>query len=251
MIASPIVTKVLIPTPGTSEFAGEPARVHSHWRRITLGLILFGIAFGYVEAAVVVYLRTIHEPVRERVHPGTSPAEVFPLLTLDELRTAAPEQARLVRVEVVREAATLLMLAGVASVAMDRRMWLSAFAIGFGVWDIFYYVFLRLLIGWPASLFTWDILFLIPAPWTAPVLAPVIVSLSLVASGMMALKRAVHLTRWYWAGIGCGAVAILLSFLWDSPNVLSGGFPHPFFWGLFAAGEAVGFGCFLIALRNE
>jgi hypothetical protein len=251
MIASPIVTKVLIPTPGTSEFAGEQARVHSHWRRITLGLILFGIAFGYVEAAVVVYLRTIHEPVREVVHPGTSAAEIFPLLTLDELRAAAPEQARLVKVEVVREAATLLMLAGVALVAVDRRMWLTAFAVGFGVWDIFYYVFLRLLIGWPASLFTWDVLFLIPAPWAAPVLAPVIVSLSLVAAGMLALKRAVHLKRRHWAGIGCGAVAILLSFLWDSPNVLAGGFPHPFFWGLFAAGEAVGFGSFLIALRNE
>jgi hypothetical protein len=251
MIASSTVTKALTPTPGTSEFAGEPARVHSHWRRITLGLILFGIAFGYVEAAVVVYLRAIHEPVRERVHPGTSPAEVFPLLTFDELRTAAPEQARLVRVEVVREAATLLMLAGVASVAAERRMWLSAFAVGFGVWDIFYYVFLKLLIGWPACLFTWDVLFLIPAPWAAPVLAPVIVSLSLVAAGTVALRRAVHLKRSHWAGIGCGAVAILLSFLWDSPNVLAGGFPHPFFWGLFAAGEAAGVGSFLIALRNE
>jgi hypothetical protein len=251
MIASPIVTKVLTPTPGTSEFAGEQARVPTHWRRITLGLILFGIAFGYVEAAVVVYLRTIHEPVRERVHPGTSPAEVFPLLTFDELRTAAPEQAKLVRVEVVREAATLLMLAGVASVALERRMWLPAFAIGFGVWDIFYYVFLRLLIGWPASLLTWDVLFLIPAPWAAPVLAPVIVSLSLVAAGAAALKRSVRPRRWHWAGIGCGAVAILLSFLWDSPNVLAGGFPHPFSWGLFAAGETVGFGSFLIALRSE
>jgi len=251
MIASPTETKVLTPTPGKSDFAGERARVPSHWRRITLGLILFGIAFGYVEAAVVVYLRTIHEPVRERVHPGTSPAEVFPLLTFDELRGAAPEQARLVKVEVVREAATLLMLAGVASLALERRMWLSAFAVAFGVWDIFYYVFLKLLIGWPASLFTWDVLFLIPAPWAAPVLAPAIVSLSMVAAGIIALKRAVHLTGWHWAGIGCGAVAILLSFLWDSPNVLAGGFPHPFFWGLFAAGEVAGFGSFLIALRNE
>jgi len=251
MIVSPTVTKVLTPAPGTSKFAGEQARVHSHWRRITLGLILFGIAFGYVEAAVVVYLRTIHEPVRERVHPGASPAEVFPLLTFDELRTAAPEQAKLVKVEVVREAATLLMLAGAALVAAERRIWLSAFAVGFGVWDIFYYVFLRLLIGWPASLLTWDVLFLIPAPWAAPVLAPVIVSLSLVAAGIVGLKRAVHLTRWHWAGITCGAVTILLSFLWDSSNVLAGGFPHPFSWGLFAAGEAVGFGSFLLALRNE
>ena len=251
MIASSTVTKVLTPTRGISEFAGEQTRVPSHWRRITLGLILFGIAFGYVEAAVVVYLRTIHEPVRERVHPGTSPAEVFPLLTFDELRTAAPEQAKLVRVEVVREGATLVMLAGVASVAMERRMWLSAFAIGFGAWDIFYYVFLRVLLGWPASLFTWDVLFLIPAPWAAPVLAPVIVSLSLVTAGIVGLQRTVHLTRRHWAGIGCGAAAILLSFLWDSPNVLSGGFPHPFFWVLFAAGEALGFGSFLAALRNK
>lgn len=225
--------------------------MHSHWRRVTLGLILFGIAFGYVEAAVVVYLRAIHEPVRERVHPGISPAEVFPLLTFDELRNAAPQQAKLVRVEVVREAATLLMLAGLASVAVDRRMWLSAFAVTFGVWDIFYYVFLRLLIGWPASLFTWDLLFLIPAPWAAPVLAPVIVSLSVVVAGMAALKRPVHFKRWHWACVSCGALAILLSFLWDSPNVLAGGLPHPFFWELFAAGEMAGLGSFLIALRKE
>jgi hypothetical protein len=251
MIASPTVTKALTPTRGRSEFAGDQARVHSHWRRITCGLILFGVAFGYVEAAVVVYLRAIHEPVRERVHPGTSPAEVFPLLTFDELRTAAPEQAKLVRVEVVREAATLLMLAGVALAAVDRRVWLPAFAVAFGVWDIFYYVFLRLLIGWPASLFTWDVLFLIPAPWAAPVLAPVIVSLSVVVAGIIALRHSVRLKRWHWAGIGSGAVAILLSFLWDSPNVLAGGFPHPFFCGLFVAGEVAGFGSFLIALRNN
>jgi hypothetical protein len=77
------------------------------------------------------------------------------------------------------------------------------------------------------------------------------VSVSLVVAGVVALRRAVGLKRRHWAGIGCGAVAILLSFLWDSPNVLAGGFPHPFFWGLFAAGEVAGFGSFLIALRNE
>jgi hypothetical protein len=219
-------------------------------RRAILGLILFGVAFGYVEAAVVVYLRTLHEPVRRALRPDIPPDEVFPLLTLDQLHAGAPAQANLVKVEVIREAATLVMLAGVAMVAAERRRWLAAFAVAFGVWDIAYYGFLKLLIGWPASLFTWDILFLIPAPWAAPILAPVIVSLSIVAAGIIALRRVVRLSRLHWAGVACGALVVLLAFLTDSPNILAGGFPHPFSWGRFAAGEVLGFGSFLVALNS-
>jgi membrane protein implicated in regulation of membrane protease activity len=50
----------------------------------------------------------------------------------------------------------------------------------FAIWDIFYYIFLWLLIGWPESFFTWDILFLLPVTWVGPVLAPVINSLTMI-----------------------------------------------------------------------
>ena len=101
--------------------------MHTLWRRTATGLFLFGISFGYVEAAVVVYLRTIYEPIRLRVNPNRTPGDLFPLMTYAQLRDAAPERVGLVDVEVVREAATLLMLAGIALVAAGRRkFWLPA-----------------------------------------------------------------------------------------------------------------------------
>jgi len=98
--------------------------------------------------------------------------------------------ADVVLVEVAREAATLLMLLGVAMLAERRPLRrFAAFAFCFGVWDIVYYVMLRAAIGWPASLLEWDILFLIPAPWTSPVLAPVLVSLALIGAAVLILRR--------------------------------------------------------------
>ena len=87
------------------------------------------------------------------------------------------EQQKTLFIEIGREAATMLMLAAIAlAVARNTRQWTAAFAIAFGVWDIVFYACLKLLLGWPASLFTWDILFLIPVPWVGPVLAPVLIS---------------------------------------------------------------------------
>jgi hypothetical protein len=78
------------------------------------------------------------------------------------------------------------MLAAIAlAVARNARQWTAAFAIAFGVWDIVFYACLKLLLGWPASLFTWDILFLIPVPWVGPVIAPVLVSLTMIAAGIL------------------------------------------------------------------
>src|ERR1700683_3586010 len=133
------------------------------WRRVAAGLILFGISFGYVEAAVVVYLRAVYDPVRQKLRPERSAGELFPLITTAQLNHAAPEKSWLLGVEVAREAATMIMLASVALVAAGgRRLWLPAFAIAFGTWDLFFYLFLKLLLHWPPSILTWDILFLIP-----------------------------------------------------------------------------------------
>lgn len=220
-----------------------------HCRRTIVGLLLFGISFGYVEAAVVIYLRTIYDPIRRQIRPNHDAKDLFPLITPDQLHAAAPDRAGLLRIEVIREAATLVMLAAVALIAVvdGRTAWLPAFAVVFGAWDLFFYVFLRLLIGWPASLLTRDILFLIPVPWAAPVLAPVIVSLSIIGTGVAALVRRVRPRPMHWMGLVLGCGVILLSFMWDFRGISAGNMPRQFPWLLFACGEALGLGAFIHA----
>jgi hypothetical protein len=220
-----------------------------HLRRIVIGLFLFGISFGYVEAAVVIYLRTLYEPLRQRLTPGRAPGELFPLLPRDRLQAEGSETARLLNVEVIREAATILMLAAAAMlVTGDRGLWLPAFSVAFGVWDVSFYLFLKLWIDWPASLLTWDLLFLLPVPWVAPVLAPVIVSFTIVGCGLAALCRPLVIRPRDWIGLILGGALVLLSFTWDFRHVLAGNLPGPFAWWLFLAGELVSLGTFVKAL---
>lgn len=226
-----------------------------NFRRIAAALLLFGISFGYVEAAVVVYLRTIYNPIRARLHPGTAPNDLFPLITLPQLAAEKVPVQRLLPIEILREAATLAMLiaAGLA-VGRTGRQWTAAFVVAMGTWDIFFYVFLKVLTGWPASLLTWDILFLIPVPWAGPVLAPVLVALSMVAGGLTLLRVEAGGVEFramgrHWAGLVVGAVIILTSFVWDAPTLMAGGMPHPFRWGVFALGEGIGIMSFLHAYR--
>ena len=150
---------------------------------VLVGLVLFGMGFGFVEAVFVVDLRAILSPAIGRTDP-LSADELFPWIPRDRLERADPTAARLMRIEVLREAATLAMLAG-AGLATGRTCLqrFSAFLIAFGVWDLCYYVSLKVLLGWPESLWTWDILFLIPVPWSAPVLAPAIVAATMVVAG--------------------------------------------------------------------
>lgn len=124
---------------------------------------------GYVEAALVVYLR-------EMIFGNAQ--QLFPLRFIDP---------RLAVIETVREFATLVMLAAVATLAgknrFDRIMY---FVYAFAVWDLFYYVALKIAVGWPASFFTFDVLFLIPVIWIGPVLAPVLIALLLaIGSGSL------------------------------------------------------------------
>lgn len=215
-------------------------------RRVILSLILFGIAFGYLEAAVVVYLRQIGAPVRAAA--GLPPQQLFPLTTMEQLRP----QMKTVQIELGREAATLLMLAAAAWAATSSpRRWLAAFSLAFGVWDLAFYVWLRVLIGWPDSLGDWDILFLLPVPWAAPVLAPVVVAASLAIGGAVALwrtpKRVPMLSR---VLLACGMIVLLASFMWDWRYWLAGGMPRGFPWDIFALGEGLGIGGFALAFRR-
>ena len=101
-------------------------------------------------------------------------------------------QGVLGQVELVREAATLVMLVTVGMLAgRTRRAQAGYAAIAFGVWDIFYYLFLRIIGGWPRSLFDWDILFLLPLPWWGPVLAPVSIALLMIIEGTLESRREV------------------------------------------------------------
>jgi len=226
------------------------------WKRKVAALLLFGAAFGYLEAAVVNYLRLLHEPARQRFYPGRPASELFPLLTLDQLRAAGGEQDRILAVELGREAATLIMLAAIALAAAENAgQWAAAFVIAFGAWDIAFYAFLKLLLNWPASLFTWDVLFLIPVPWAGPVLAPLLVSGAMIAAGVWHFAREarpapIRIGAGQWSGILGGAAVIVGSFAMDYRNLMAGGRPHQFHWAIFALGMMIAVASYGRAVRQ-
>jgi hypothetical protein len=221
--------------------------------RVLGALALFGISFAYIEAAVVVYLRAIEAPVRRQVFRGMPHDECFPLLTLEDLDRAGPPHLAILATEAGRELATMALLASAGlAVACNFRQWLAAFMIAFGIWDIFYYVFLKLLLDWPASPLTWDILFLLPVPWVGPVLAPVLVAVSMIVGGWLifrreSLGRPIPFRWFHWVAILGGASVIISAFCWDHENTMAGGRPNPFHWPLFLLGWALGAAAFLSA----
>jgi hypothetical protein len=212
--------------------------------------MLFGLSFGYVEAAIVVYLRHIYDPIRLEFHPGKPPGDLFPLITSEQLRSKGPVHVRLLLTELGREFATLVMLGGAAlAVASNLRQWLGGFVLVFGVWDLAFYLFLKVLIDWPASWMTWDILFLIPLPWVGPVLSPCIVAASMVFAGIVVLRRelggpGIRISALHWSGIVTGGLILMVAFMWDWRHTSGGNPPNAFNWPLFAAGELLGIGAF-------
>ncbi|MCS6950183.1 MAG: hypothetical protein NZ520_06980 [bacterium] len=147
-----------------------------------LWVVLFAAAMGYVEAAVVVYLRDHYYPdgFPIPVQLGRMPIR---FTRIPEFEGRMPQ--RTIRTEIGREAATIVMLLTLALIG-SNTFWqgLGVFLLAFGVWDITYYLFLKLLIRWPESLKTLDVLFLIPVPWIGPVWLPVSVSAVMIACGV-------------------------------------------------------------------
>jgi hypothetical protein len=190
---------------------------------------LFAVAMAWFESATVYYLRVLVDRVQ--------PYQPVPL----------PVHGALGPVELVREAATLVMLLAVGMLA--GRSWRTKIGyavVAFGVWDVFYYVFLRLMSGWPSSVLDWDILFLLPLPWWGPVLAPVAIALLMIAWGTIVTQLddrhpALALPPHPWIACWLGIVLALYVFMADALRVLDQGpdavrlvLPTAFNWRLFA-----------------
>jgi hypothetical protein len=191
-------------------------------------VVIFAMAMAWLEAAVVLYLRTLVGRL--------DPYQATPLPVSTGLGTA----------ELLREAATLIMLAAVGW--LSGHHWRSRLGYGliaFGVWDIFYYVFLRPLTGWPKSLADWDVLFLIPLPWWGPVWAPVSIAVLMLAWGtLVTLGNPPEGTwRFDWRAYGLNVLGIALAlyvFMADAIRVAPQGsaalrelLPTQFNWLLF------------------
>jgi hypothetical protein len=211
------------------------------FRSTAVIVVAFGVAMGLLEAAVAVYLRAAL---------GLDPSGFAPVHD-----TAAFEAFG--RVELARELATLIMIAAVGWLAgrgaLERLAWT---AVIFGAWDIVYYAGLWLIIGWPPSPATWDVLFLVPVPWVGPVWAPLVVSTALVGFGLAAARwlragRAIVVARVQGLAALAGGVVVVLSFLVDSNRVVAGDTSAWSGWPLFGAGMALATGAAATVLHGS
>lgn len=209
-------------------------------------IFLFSVAMGLLETVVVIYLRDIY-------YPG---GFVFPL---------RPISAHHIVAELFRELATMIMLLSIGFIAAEKASARFAwFLFSFAVWDIFYYVFLKLFLGWPESLLTWDVLFLIPITWVGPVICPVINALTMIALAIFILLAGnkgyqASLAKWEWLLLIAGSLGVILSYTEEYARFLLQKFtfgeifsfpansqvtayayhfiPQHFSWGLYGAGE--------------
>lgn len=199
------------------------------FRSAAIAVFVFAFAMAYMESAVVVYLQKAL---------GITPETLFPLQKSETLGSLAA-------IEVGREFATLVMLVAVGCFLgrrwVDRLAWTS---VAFGVWDIGYYLWLWVFIGWPQSPVTWDVLFLIPVPWAGPVWAPIAVSVALIAFGLAAAHgtgagRTPQVGPVRGAAAVAGGLLVVASFAANGPALISGGLPGWFPWPAFVVGMAV------------
>lgn len=224
-------------------------------------ITIFGIAMAYLESAVVVYMRALYYP------DGFS----FPLQPID---------FNLVTTEIFRELATLVMLIGAGIMAGRKPLEKFAYFIyTFAIWDIFYYVFLKLLLDWPDSLLTWDILFLIPTTWVGPVIGPIINSITMIVLARFIIfftdkNGYAKMRKLEWALLITGSVITIISYTEEYVRFMMQKFsfgdvfdfskadklmeyalnyvPEQFSWWIFIVGEAFFFvAIYLFWKRNR
>lgn len=206
---------------------------------VLVGVVCFAVAMGYMEAAVVVYLRELYYPAG------------FHILTEESLGAVPP---RILITEAGREFATILILVSL-SLLLSKRDWVKRFGyflFAFGIWDITYYVWLFVLIRWPESLLTNDVLFLIPQPWLGPVMAPILVSVAFIVISLLLLttRKEINsfpelLKMWrYWVYILIAIWTIISAFvLWERRGI--------YLWNNVAIGLVIAIFTVLIALRTN
>ncbi len=169
----------------------------------TIWILIFAIAMGFLESSVVVYLRALYYP------EGFD----FPM------REMAPYLAL---TELYREAATIIMIMAVSILSAERGLQRFAwFLVIFSTWDISYYVFLKVLVDWPSSMLTTDILFLLPSIWTGPVIAPVINSITMLLLAFAILNSrkgyepVIRLAKSVWVLLIAGSLIVLIAYMKD------------------------------------
>jgi hypothetical protein len=170
-------------------------------------MALFAVSMAYFEAAVVVYLRRLYN--------------------IDDLMISKPLlDPQIGAIEVGREAASLIMLLAAGWVAgkkFQARLGFSLFA--FGIWDIFYYIWLNVFIGWPGSMMDTDILFYIPLPWWGPVLAPVLIATLMIVAGAYAVINydkgmSMRASLFDWVVLAGSIILLLYAFMADALKAL-------------------------------
>ncbi|HDY71740.1 MAG TPA: hypothetical protein ENH50_08750 [Nitrospirae bacterium] len=199
---------------------------------------IFAIAMAFAESAVVVYLRDIYYP------EGFS----MPMKAFTDFK---------ILVEVLREIATLFMLTAVAYLA-GKRFWerFAYFIIVFGIWDIFYYVWLKVLLDWPSSMFDWDVLFLIPFPWIGPVIAPVSIAILMIVFGLCIVwsfqeDEDIRPTRVSYILASAGVIIVLYSFMHDFDATLRQQMPRPYRYDLLVIGDILFIAAFVFSYMKR
>jgi hypothetical protein len=217
-------------------------------RRNLLFAAVFAIAMEYLEAAIVVDLRKLY---------GIT----------DIMASLSSFDAQISRIEIGREAATLVMLWALGWIAGKKlQSRIGFFIFAFGVWDIFYYIWLHIFIGWPHSLLDWDLLFLIPLPWWGPILSPVLIALIMAIIGVQLVVSeargiAIQPKTAEWLLLVSGILAMLYAFMADALAVrhlnlemLGMLRPSSFQWPIFLVGfilSVASCGKFLAAVKSD
>jgi hypothetical protein len=206
--------------------------------------IVFSIAFAYIESAVVVYLRVIFHP-----NGFEFPLDMFGITSVGK---------RLLLTEIGREAATLVLILTAAWLFGTTRQERIAYSLViFAIWDIFYYVWLKLLLNWPGSIMDWDILFLIPRAWASPILYPVLISLLMFVFALVILHRnaqgkSLVVRKTDWIGWTAASLLVVVTFCLGGTHISEPDYAAHFHPLLFAVGYGLGvLVCVRAALRRS